>query len=304
MDHTKASLVALALGLAGMVATGRAATTPAPAARPPSGTPAAAPWDVLWLLDPPDGSPTQTRPAPGRLLRRLGDNVYAARCTRCHGEAGDGQGPLASQLRPHPADFTAAVYKVRSTPSGSLPTDRDLFRTLTRGFHDTGMQPWRRLTEQERWALVAKLQSFSPRFAREPAPKPIALPTPPRELDELREQGEILYIRQGCGGCHGDTGAGNGPVREQLRKQGRKDVRVRDFTRGRFIRGAEMEDIFLTLRTGLDGTAMAAYDKLSDDELWALAAYVRVLVRERPLDSLPAAGTEAELEHDPVSGSL
>ncbi len=261
------------------------------------------PWDLLWLVDPPDGSPTHPQPAASPRLRRLGETVYSARCASCHGTAGDGRGPWAPQLRPQPTDFTKGVYKIRSTPSGSLPTDQDLFRTLTRGFHGTAMQPWRRLTEEQRWALVLKLKSFSPRFSREPRPRPIALPMAPRLRDELIDQGEILYIRHRCGACHGDTGAGDGPLREQLRKQGRRDVRARDFTRGRFLRGAELEDLYLTLRTGLDGTPMAAYDKLGDDEIWALSAYVHVLVRQRPLESLPPAGREAALEHDPESGS-
>ena len=70
----------------------------------------------------------------------------------------------------------------------------------------------------------------------------------------------------------------------------------RDFTRGRFIRGAEMEDLYLTLRTGLEGTPMAAYDTLRDDEIWAIAAYVRSLVRERPLHELPPARTHARAD--------
>ena len=75
-------------------------------------------------------------------------------------------------------------------------------------------------------------------------------------------------------------------------------MRARDFTRGRFIRGAEMEDLYLTLRTGLEGTPMGAYDTLRDDEIWALAAYVRSLVRERPLYELPPARTHARADDE------
>ena len=57
-----------------------------------------------------------------------------------------------------------------------------------------------------------------------------------------------------------------------------------------------MEDLYLTLRTGLEGTPMAAYDTLRDDEIWALAAYVRSLVRERPLHELPPARTHARAD--------
>ena len=145
------------------------------------------------------------------------------------------------------------------------------------------------VSEPERWALVAELKSFSPRFAQEKPPRSINVPTAPRELKDLRDHGEILYIRMGCGTCHGDGGAGDGPAREGFGRDVTRQVQIRNFTRGRFIRGAEMEDLFLTLRVGIEGTPMMAYTALSDDEVWALAAYVRLMVRERPLDEFPPA---------------
>jgi hypothetical protein len=50
-----------------------------------------------------------------------------------------------------------------------------------------------------------------------------------------------------------------------------------------------MEDIFLTLRVGIEGTPMTAHEVLTDDERWALAAYVRLLIREQPVYRLPPA---------------
>jgi hypothetical protein len=35
---------------------------------------------------------------------------------------------------------------------------------------------------------------------------------------------------------------------------------------------------------------MASYDALSDADIWALAAYVRSLIRERPIFDLAPAG--------------
>lgn len=77
------------------------------------------------------------------------------------------------------------------------------------------------------------------------------------------------------------------------RDPARRKLRIRDFTRGRFIRGIEMTDIFLTLRVGVAGTPMAPYDKLADADLWALAAHVRSLLRDRPYNDLPPARTPA-----------
>jgi mono/diheme cytochrome c family protein len=271
------------------VGVGRA---PASASAPPK------PWDLIWIVDPAPEKPSKPLPASPKLLQ-IGRAVYAKRCAACHGENGDAKATWAAQLSPPPTDFTRGIFKVRSTPAGSLPTDADLFGTLSRGMHGTRMQPWRALSVRERWGLVHVIKGFSPRFAAEPRPPSISVPMAPRELDDVRDHGERLYVKLRCGACHGDAGAGDGPARQRLLDAGRRDVRVRDFTRGKFIRGAEMEDIYLTLRVGIEGTPMVAYDKLSDDELWALAAYVRLLVRERPLESLPAAGTLAEDEHDP-----
>ena len=113
----------------------------------------------------------------------------------------------------------------------------------------------------------------------------------PRESGDLLDHGERLYLRLRCAACHGETGAGDGPAAQEYRRQGERAVRIRDFTRGRFIRGREMEDIYLTLRVGIDGTPMGSYDALSDDEIWALAGYVRALIRDRPVEDFPPAAT-------------
>jgi cytochrome c oxidase cbb3-type subunit 2 len=267
-----------------------------PSAKPPTtkAPPAVqASWDLEWMIGPREDAPRRPPPRPTARSRALGQSLYLARCVRCHGDAGDGRGPLAAGLRPPATDFTRGVFKLRSTPTGTLPTDADLFITLGRGMHGTPMLPWRALTEPERWALVDHVKSFSPRFRNEPAGKPFRVPPPPRETDALRDEGERLYVLHRCGACHGDTGAGDGPARERYRQEGRRDVRIRDFTRGRFLRGSEPQDLFLTLRAGVEGTPMGAYDALPDDQIWALAAYVRLLVRERPLHELPPAGTDA-----------
>jgi cytochrome c oxidase cbb3-type subunit 2 len=261
----------------------------APRAAPPTD-----PWDVIWMIDPPNADPTTPAPAPTQPMRVLGDALYDAHCSPCHGAKGNGRSSLGGQLRPAPTDFTRAVYKLRSTPDGSLPSDRDLFRTLTRGLHGTTMRPWRRLTEIERWALVGKLKSFSPRFAAERPAAPVVVPAAPRETIALEDRGAQIYRQVGCASCHGDVGQVNPAAREVFRRDpSRRQVRIRDFTRGRFIRGIEMEDIFLTLRVGVAGTPMAAYDTLPDADVWALAAHVRGLLRDRPYNDLPPARAPA-----------
>jgi len=250
-------------------------------------------WELRWMIGPPAAMPKA--PPPETLaLRALGGSLFERRCAGCHGAKGNGLGPHAARLPVRPTDFTLGVYKLRSTPAGSIPTDGDLFATLTRGIHGTPMLPWAALSEKERWALVFRLKSFSVRFREERPARPIIVPTAPKEDRTLRERGAALYGKLLCAHCHGEEGLGNGIAARAYDRTASREVRIRDFTRGRFIRGTEMEDIYLTLRTGLEGTPMGAYDTLRDDEIWALAAYVRSLVRERPLQELPPARTHAQ----------
>jgi len=78
-----------------------------------------------------------------------GKALYQRYCIFCHGQFGDGTGESAPYLDPKPRDFTKGVYKCRSTPSGSLPLDSDLFDTIGRGMHASGMPAWRPLTRSQ-----------------------------------------------------------------------------------------------------------------------------------------------------------
>jgi mono/diheme cytochrome c family protein len=225
------------------------------------------------------GVPLKARPAPTETSRSKGERVYLQRCAACHGKRGDGRGWAAATLPIEPRDFTAGVYKVRSTPTGTIPTDDDLFSTISRGMHGTPMMAWRGLPEDERWALVSRIKAFSPRFTQETAGPTVEVPPEPAADDALLHEGERLWQRLRCATCHG-TGDGQGPSVALLQKDPGRRVRVRDLGRGEFLRGTSARDIYLTLRTGMDGTPMGSYaEGLTPRDTWALAAYVRSLVR-------------------------
>jgi mono/diheme cytochrome c family protein len=241
-----------------------------------------------------EGVPRQPRPASGPELRRLGATLYGHHCSMCHGPGGKGDGPLAARLAMPPRDLSQAVFKVRTTPSGSLPTDLDLFQTVSRGFHGTDMHPWARLSERERWALVLHLQGLAPRFAAESREEPVAVP-PSREAPaKARARGAILYTQLQCGNCHGAHGRGDGPGSRAYASE--REVRIRDLVRSYYVRGDSPRDVFITLRTGMDGTPMAAYD-LPADDLWALAHYVADVLRRPPPPQPPARAEDAEASH-------
>src|SRR3989304_3036888 len=76
-----------------------------------------------------------------------GRAVYLDHCAICHGAAGDGEGMAAHMFMVRPRDFGRGVFKFRSTPSGSLPTDEDLARTIRRGLPGSAMLPHDHLTD-------------------------------------------------------------------------------------------------------------------------------------------------------------
>ena len=99
-----------------------------------------------------------------------GQRVYDRWCSECHGSEGRGDGSAAAYMFPRPRDFTGAVYQIRSTASGSIPTDADIRRVIDEGMPGTAMPGWAEvLSESDRDALVEHLKTFS-RFFRTAKP--------------------------------------------------------------------------------------------------------------------------------------
>ena len=77
------------------------------------------------------------KPEDNPASREKGKIVYERSCMLCHGADGKGDGPagwfIGRFSSPHPRDFTVENFKLRSTASGEMPTDQDLFRTVTQG---------------------------------------------------------------------------------------------------------------------------------------------------------------------------
>jgi cytochrome c oxidase cbb3-type subunit 2 len=213
-------------------------------------------------------------PSPAAVDRAA--NAYARYCMVCHGVNGDGRGPSAQWVDPRPRDFTQALYKWRSTPSGSLPLDGDLFRTIRNGVYSTYMLPWIGLTDSETRDLVAYVEHFGKRFETEPRGAPIAIPPEPADSPEARERGKQLFA-QACASCHGAEGHGDGEATKSpgLFDEGGNRIWPLDLTLGRFKTCRDDRDLYRVLSTGLDGTPMPAYAQgLTPAQLWDLVQYV------------------------------
>src|SRR5579863_5784465 len=114
---------------------------------------------------------------------KAGAADYRRYCVGCHGPLGDGNGEVAQWLEPpmwpKPRNFQLGIFKCRSTPTGTLPTDEDLFDTIGRGLDRSAMPIWNTFTKEERANLVAWIKHFSPRWQTEKPGTPIQIPPEP-----------------------------------------------------------------------------------------------------------------------------
>lgn len=215
----------------------------------------------------------ESEPAPRDLER--GQLVYEANCAICHGSRGDGTGMAGHHFRTKPANFQAGKFKFRSTPTGRLPTDKDLFRTITQGVGGTGMIPQVHLSEADRWDVVAYIKTFSPRFQWEEPLHPIIIPPAPNRTADLVAQGRQIYMDAGCSNCHGEGGKGDGRLAGELRDDWGRPIAPADLTDLPWKSGQTPRDLYRTIATGLNGTPMPSYgDAISPDEIWAVVAYL------------------------------
>jgi cytochrome c oxidase cbb3-type subunit 2 len=231
-----------------------------------------------------------TPAAPPTDVKRL----YDASCASCHGVDGLGSGPAAAPLFPAPRDFTRGIYKFRSTASGSLPTDDDLYRAIATGLPGTSMLGWKDiLSDAEIRALVVYVKQFSPRFASE-APAPITASQPIPPSPESLAKGKQAYDALACGACHGDAGTGAGAMTSGLQDDWGREVHASNLSEPWTFRGGRTAtDIYLRLKTGINGTPMPSFaDTAPDQDLWHVSNYVASLGR-KPVWEMDAAEVKA-----------
>jgi mono/diheme cytochrome c family protein len=208
-----------------------------------------------------------------------GKQDYRRWCVGCHGKEGNGEGENAPYVDPRPRDFTEATYRWRSTPTGTLPTDQDLYDTITRGVVDTLMPTWRPLTPQTRVDLIAYIKTFSPKWQTQKAGTPITIPPePPQTIDSVLH-GRQLFDQMQCWKCHGPEGRGDGPSAITLTDDKGEPIRPYNFHDGtRFRCGSTNEDLYKIFMTGLDGTPMPSFaDSLKPQDAWDLVHFLRTL---------------------------
>jgi len=225
----------------------------------------------------------------GRLL-------YFRYCWGCHGPHGDGNGENAPYVTPQPRNFVAATFKCRSTPTGILPTDEDLYNSLKRGFNFTNMPSWLALTSQERANLVAFIKTFSPRWVTEKPGTPIQVPAEPALTIASIKHGGDLFQKLECWKCHGQEGRGDGPSASTLTDSNDQPIRPYNFTStNRSKCGRTNPELYKIFMTGLDGTPMPSFaDVVKPEDAWDLVHYLRTLQYNNPSPELAMWESTAE----------
>jgi mono/diheme cytochrome c family protein len=226
---------------------------------------------------------------PLALLPRAADAtdeaLYRRHCAACHGIAGRGDGPAAGLLSPRPRDFTAGVYKFRSTPAGSLPLLEDVIGTIRHGLPGTSMAAYAPILKPGEIERLARfVLSLAPPTSR--TARPIVLGNPPLDSPEARRRGAALYEKIGCPACHGPYG--RPPSWRPPREGPGGASRPTDLTAPWAFRGGQDARALATrILTGLDGSPMPGYAALmSAHAAWELAYHVTSLAR-RPAWSEP-----------------
>ena len=208
-----------------------------------------------------------------RELFSRGMVLYNENCVICHGENGDGKGPLATGFSPRPRDFTKGSFKFRTTEAGEFPAREDLVTIIRHGIvgsYGQMMPAFDHLGDSDLIALseVVRAAAGAPGFGRQVAP-------PPRPEKSDLARGRTLYGDLGCVDCHGENGDGRGVLAKDLVDAEDMSIRPADLRVGQFKGGNDPRAIWTRLYNGIDGTPMPSFSRnASGEELWAVVEYV------------------------------
>jgi len=232
-----------------------------------------------------------------------GAELYAAHCTACHGDSGDGRGRAARYLFPRPRDFGAGGLQMASTSNG-VASQGDVAEVLARGMPGTSMQAFDALSPAERTLLAQEVLRLRREGARRQITRamqeageeaieaevrddvertttpggPVPLPDPWPRSDDAVASGQAAYRALGCDKCHGKDGTGMGET-PCYDERGRPSP-PRNLVDEPFKGGHEPESVYRRIFLGMPGTPHPACSSAGDEQLVELTQYCQSLSRE------------------------
>lgn len=207
-------------------------------------------------ITPPPGSELPVAPQPTQSVATnqaypivapdltKGAEIYNRECAQCHGTTGLGDGPQSAQLSVPVASLGLSDYARQFSPA-------DWYSVVTHGNMERFMPAFGNLTDRQRWDVVSYAMSLS-------------------SSNALVSQGKSLFIKN-CVECHGQTGKGNGTEANDLTSQ------PADFTNQAFMAQRSSENLYRTITSGITPDMPAYSSTLTDNERYALVAYLRSL---------------------------
>ena len=233
-----------------------------------------------------------------------GKSTYTEYCMPCHGVKGDGLGVAAKGLSAPPRNLKLGQYKFGKVVSGELPHDEHFYDILKKGLNGTAMLPWD-LTEQQMFNVVQYIKTFAPE-KWEGADKKLGdiivvgkNPYGEAHKESAIQRGkEVYHVVAQCWTCHrayvphselsamsqkinGSPMTEFDPEMYHIKLQPSDyDIATMppEFTYDEIRSAKTVEELYLRLNAGVGGTAMASWKGvLQDDEIWAVAHYVKYL---------------------------
>ncbi len=199
-------------------------------------------------------------PDPARAV-----DIFAEKCAPCHGASGKGDGPQSGNLpNPAPAIGSAEVARL-SVPS-------DWYAVITTGRLDRFMPGFSAsLSDSQRWDVIAYVYSLS-------------------QPDTLLAAGEQVFQAE-CADCH--TGGSQGSSASQ------SATPPADFSTAQISAALSQDQIKKASEAGIAPDMPAYAGKLSEDDLWAVSAYIQTLGLGRmPGQLAQAAETETPVPQE------
>ena len=214
---------------------------------------------------------------------RAGRDAYYKNCVHCHGGLLDGKGVFADGFNPPPTNFLEpnSIAKV---------SEAYLFWRITTGGPGLPKQaaPWNSampashefLGEKDVWNVIMFLYDRTdqvPPLRDKGAAKAMAAIRAENEAKRQKLTGKPLYAFR-CAACHGDEGGGDGPAAQFLYPSPR-DYRIGLFkykTSPHKQQRPTDDDLFRTIKNGLNRTAMPAWGTLlSDGQIRSLIPVIK-----------------------------
>lgn len=191
-----------------------------------------------------------------------GQILFAQSCAACHGLRGLGDGEQAGQL-------PVAVPAIGDPQVARQRSPHEWYQMISQGNLDRFMPPFSgSLSPQDRWDVLAYVYSLS------------------AGMQDLQDAAEAYS--QSCAACHGLEGRGDGPQAGELQSA------LPDFSHTAAMASRTQADFFGAVAQGV-GEEMQAFPELSEEQIWALAAYVQSLAlaavnEASPFGELPGTG--------------